>query len=136
MWHTAPWPETRGRTADGCGRVVAWPFSGLCQAVFSWRAPARPGGRVDLGNGLLIHPTQVRILPGALVDLRACPEGTRPVSQKCHWKSRTRWSLPDHALQRGALVAFVDVSVRVQRERDGAVSEALRHNVGTRSRRE
>ena len=29
--------------------------------------PARPGGRADLGNGLLIRFTQVRILPGAPV---------------------------------------------------------------------
>src|SRR3974390_322262 len=39
--------------------------SGYVRLCPAGAAPARPGGRVDLGNGLLIHPTQVRILPGA-----------------------------------------------------------------------
>jgi hypothetical protein len=37
-------------------------------------APAGPGGRADLGNGLLIRFTQVRILPGAPVICLAAAE--------------------------------------------------------------
>ena len=66
MWHTRPWWTVRRRRPGevrhtDCARAR----SGLCQAVKRRPAPACPGGRADLGNGLLIRFTQVRILPGA-----------------------------------------------------------------------
>src|ERR1700693_4792314 len=47
--------------------------------------PACPGGRADLGNGLLIRVTQVRILPGAPHRGPAAPIG--PSRRGYRWPS-------------------------------------------------
>ena len=41
--------------------------SAMGGCVVPARAGVGPGGRADVGNGLLIRFTQVRILPGALL---------------------------------------------------------------------
>ena len=68
MWHTRPSRTARPRTgpvAQTCMRTA--PKSAMGGCVVPARAGVGPGGRADVGNGLLIRFTQVRILPGARI---------------------------------------------------------------------